>query len=237
MDAAAPDAKTGLPPQIVFVHLPKTGGFALHAALERGLPAGSVLRIGDSTAQAAFRSMRPADVARYRLVSGHFTFEEALALAPPGARFATLLRDPVARLLSAFNYMSTWTEHPLHDSFRNRGFAEFIADSGRELAAEACRQLTGRSTAAEAIPVLESCYGLVGTTERLTDVSLHLHRWLDLPPQAPGRENVTAGQGRITLTCETCEQLLDLTREDRALYRHIADRHAGLMLHSAYAAA
>ncbi|OYW10043.1 MAG: hypothetical protein B7Z53_01765 [Rhodospirillales bacterium 12-71-4] len=206
MDAAAPDAKTGLPPQIVFVHLPKTGGFALHAALERGLPAGSVLRIGDSTAQAAFRSMRPADVARYRLVSGHFTFEEALALAPPGARFATLLRDPVARLLSAFNYMS-------------------------------CRQLTGRSTAAEAIPVLESCYGLVGTTERLTDVSLHLHRWLDLPPQAPGRENVTAGQGRITLTCETCEQLLDLTREDRALYRHIADRHAGLMLHSAYAAA
>ncbi|NKE48178.1 hypothetical protein HB662_25590 [Roseomonas frigidaquae] len=227
----APDQQ--VPVQLIFVHLPKTGGFALHAALERALPADGVLRVGDSAAQQAFVGMSPEQVAPYAMVSGHFTFEEALARARPGARFATLLRDPVARLLSAFNYMSTWVDHPLHASFRDRGFAEFIADSGKELAAEACRQLTGRDNAAEAIPILEGYYGLVGTTARVPDVSRHLHRWLGLPPQVPGRENVTAGQGRVTLTSETCEQLLELTREDRKLFQHIANRHDGLYIHRA----
>lgn len=221
------------PVQLIFVHLPKTGGFALHAALERALPAGSVLRIGDSAAQQAFAAMRPGQVAPFSMVSGHFTFEEAKARARPGARFATVLRDPVARLVSAFNYMSTWEDHPLHASFRNRGFAEFIADSSQELAAEACRQLTGRDTAAEAIPVLESHYALVGTTARLPDVSQRLHQWLGLAPQVPGRENVTAGQGRMSLTSETCEQLLELTREDRKLFQHFASRHDGLFIHRA----
>ncbi|MGK7863314.1 hypothetical protein [Falsiroseomonas sp. E2-1-a4] len=224
------------PVQLIFVHLPKTGGFALHAALERALPAGSVLRIGDSAAQQEFAAMSPEQVAPYSMVSGHFTFEEAQARARPGARFATLLRDPVARLLSAFNYMSTWQEHPLHASFRDRGFADFIADSSQELAAEACRQLTGRDTAAEAIPILETCYALVGTTARLPDVSHHLHQWLGLAPQVPERENVTAGQGRVSLTSETCEQLLELTREDRKLFQHIAGRHDGMFIQAANSA-
>jgi hypothetical protein len=227
------DTPTISPPavQLIFVHLPKTGGFALHAALERALPAGSVLRVGDSAAQQVFAAMEPAQVAPYSMVSGHFTFEEAQARARPGARFATLLRDPVARLLSAFNYMSTWEGHSLHASFRNRGFAEFIADSGQDLAAEACRQITGRDTAAEAIPILETHYALVGITTRVPDVSERLHQWLGLAPQVPGRENVTAGQGRVSLTSETCEQLLELTREDRKLFQHIANRHNGLFIH------
>lgn len=226
-----------MPEQLVFVHLPKTGGFALHATLERSLPPGSVLRVGDSDTQAAFQAMGPEQVAPYAMVSGHFTFKEALLRARHGARFATLLRDPVARLLSAFNYMSTWTDHPLYDSFRKRGFAEFIAASGQELAAEACKQLTGRSTAAEAIQILENSYALVGTTGRVTDVSTHLHKWLELPPQKPERENVTNGQGRVTLTSETCEQLLELTKEDRKLYRHIIDRYDGLMINPLYVSA
>ena len=45
------------------------------------------------------------------------------------------------------------------------------------------------------------------------------------------RENVTAGQGRINLDSETCELLLEATREDRALFDHVALRHGGLMKH------
>lgn len=217
--------------QIVFIHLPKTGGFALHAALARALPPQAVLRIGDATEQAAFAAMPPEAAQHYALISGHVSLGEALDRARPDARFVTLLRDPVARLLSAFNYMATWPAHPLHADFRHRGFAEFIATSGDALAAEACRQLTGADNAAEAIPLLESCYALVGTTARVDDVSLALHRWLGLPPAVPGRENVTQGQGRIDLDSATCERLLAVTREDRLLFDHVARRHAGLMRH------
>lgn len=219
------------PVQVVFIHLPKTGGFALHAALARALPPDQVLRIGDAAEHAAFTAMAPDQVARLALVSGHVTVNEALERARPDARFVTLLRDPVARLVSAFNYMATWQDHPLHAAFRHRGFAEFIAESADALAGEACRQLTGAATAKEAIPILEGCYALVGTTARVDAVSATLHRWLGVPPGPVERENVTAGQGRINLDSATCEALLDITREDRALFEHVAQRHGGLMKH------
>lgn len=219
------------PAQVVFIHLPKTGGFALHAALARALPPERVLRIGDEAEHAAFLAMAPDQVAGQALVSGHVTVNEALERARPDARFVTLLRDPVARLISAFNYMATWQDHPLHAEFRDRGFAEFIRESAQALAAEACRQLTGAGTAKEAIPILEGCYALVGTTARVDDVSALLHRWLGVAPGRVERENVTAGQGRINLDSSTCELLLEVTREDRALFDHVALRHGGLMKH------
>ncbi|NGM20230.1 sulfotransferase family 2 domain-containing protein [Roseomonas stagni] len=218
-------------PQVVFIHLPKTGGFALHAALVRALPPESVLRIGDEAERAAFLAMTPDQVAGCALVSGHVTVNEALERARPDARFVTLLRDPVARLVSAFNYMATWPDHPLHAEFRDRGFAEFIRDSAEALAGEACRQLTGAASAKEAIPILEGCYALVGTSARVNDVSATLHRWLGVVPGRVERENVTAGQGRINLDSATCELLLAVTREDRALFEHVAGRHGGLMKH------
>ncbi len=220
-----------LPAQVVFIHLPKTGGFALHAALARALPPESVLRVGDEAERAAFRALAPDQVAGHALVSGHVSVNEALERARPDARFVTLLRDPVARLLSAFNYMATWPGHPLHAVFRERGFAEFIRDSADALAGEACRQLTGAGSAKEAIAILEGCYALVGTTARVDDVSATLHRWLGVPQGRVERENVTAGQGRINLDSETCELLLEVTREDRALFEHVAIRHGGLMRH------
>jgi hypothetical protein len=219
------------PAQVVFIHLPKTGGFALHAALVRALPPDRVLRIGDEAERAAFLRLAPEQVAPCALVSGHVTVNEALERARPDARFVTLLRDPVARLLSAFNYMATWQDHPLHAEFRHRGFAEFIRDSADALAGEACRQLTGAGTAKEAIAILEGCYALVGTTARVADVSATLHRWLGVAPGKVERENVTAGQGRINLDSATCELLLEVTREDRALFEHVALRHDGLMRH------
>ncbi len=218
-------------PQVVFIHLPKTGGFALHAALARALPPADVLRIGDDAEHAAFLAMSPEQVAGRALVSGHVTLHEALERARPDARFVTLLRDPVARLVSAFNYMATWQEHPLHALFRDRGFAEFIADSASALAGQACLQLTGAATAKEAIPILEGCYALVGTTARVGDASATLHRWLGVPPGPVQRENVTTGQGRLNLDSATCEVLLDVTREDRARFEHVALRHGGLMKH------
>lgn len=224
---------TGDAPQLVFVHVPKTGGYALHAALDRALPAGSVLRIGNAEHQQAFRAMSAADAARYAMISGHFTLEEAFSRARPGARFATLLRDPVARLISAFNYMASWPGHPLHEQFRTLPFADFIGGSGDRLSGQACLQLTGQPTAAAAIPILEARFALVGTSKRLDDVSRLLHGWLGLPPRVAERENVTAGQGILTMTSETCEQLLRVTVEDRLLYRHVVDRHGGLMMPAA----
>lgn len=217
-------------PQLCFIHLPKTGGMSLHAAIAGALPPAAVLRIGDAAEADAFRQMGREQAARFAFISGHAGFEEVAARARPDARFVTLLRDPVARLLSAFNYMATWPHHPLHAEMRGRGFAEFITGAGQALSAEACRQLTGATTAAAAIPVLETCYAAAATTDRLADLAGLVGRWLGLRAVRVGRENVTPGQGRVTLDSRACRLLLEVTEQDRLLFEHVARMHQGLLV-------
>jgi hypothetical protein len=217
-------------PQVVFVHLPKTGGMSLHLAMERALGPGRVLRVGDAAAQAAFLRMGRDEMARYAFVSGHFTLNEALARALPEARFVTVLRDPVARLLSAFNYMATWPQHPRHAAFRDKGFAAFVAEAGHALSGEACRQLTGTDHAFAATPLLDGCYAAVAVPERLQELANLVAAWLGVPPPELAQENPTPGQGRITLDSATCERLLALTQDDRSLHAHVAALHHGLLV-------
>jgi hypothetical protein len=217
-------------PQIVFIHLPKTGGMSLHAAIAGALSPSATLRIGDERELAAFLAMGREEVARRSFVSGHVGFDEAAARARGGARFITLLRDPVARLLSAFNYMATWPGHPLYAEMRGRTFGEFVLSSGEALSGEACRQLTGVPTAAEAIRVLDSCYAAAATTGRLEDLAALASAWLGLPLPPIPRENVTPGQGRVTFDSRSLSLLLEVTREDRTLYEHLERRHGGLMV-------
>jgi len=220
-------------PQLVFIHVPKTGGVSLHNAIAAALPPEATLQVADATALAAFLRMDRQSLSARRFVSGHIDLRQALLHAEPDARFITVLRDPVALILSAFNYMATWTEHPLHAAFRDRSFGDYVLGAGDYLQGLVCRQVTGLSTAADAIPVLESCYALAAVTARIGEVPPILSAWLGVTVPALGHENVTPGQGRITLDSRICARLLDVTREDQLLFEHLATRHGGLMLHPA----
>lgn len=219
--------------QVVFIHLPKVGGMSLQTAITNALPPGRALRIGDEAERAAFLAEDRGGLDRYSFVGGHVSLADALPRLRPDAHFVTVLRDPVARLLSAFNYMATWKEHPLHAEFRNIGFSDFIERSGTRLKGQACLQLTGAATAAEAIPILEARYAMVVTTPNLPLLGRAIAGWLNLPALRMRRENVTQGQGRVTLDSATCAALLEVTEEDRALYAHVAAYHGGVLRRAA----
>jgi len=219
--------------QVVFVHLPKTGGMSLQSAIAGALAPGRSLRIGDAAEHAAFLLMQRAALSGYAFIGGHVSLAEAAPRVRADALFVTLLRDPVERLVSAFNYMASWKEHPLHAEFRDLGFADFVDTAGARLSGEACRQLTGAPTAEAAIPILESRYAMVATTPQLPMLAAGIAQWLGVAAPVMKRENVTPGQGRMTLDSATCERLLEITREDRALYTHVAAYHGGVLQRAA----
>jgi hypothetical protein len=103
-----------------FLHVPKSAGTSVTAALEACLPAGSVspkrqdaeLLCGftdlDRIAAAARQILvvNPEEIAalrHYPVVSGHFSLT-TLSQASPPERIATVLREPRARLLSHYAY-------------------------------------------------------------------------------------------------------------------------------------
>lgn len=219
--------------QVVFIHLPKTGGMSLQNAITKLLPPRQVLRIGDAREQAAFLAEPRGSFDRYGFIGGHISLAGAVPRARPDARFVTLLRDPVARLVSAFNYMASWKDHPLHATFRDLDFATFIEQSSAQLVGQACLQLAGVATATEAIPIIEQRYAMVATTPNLPVLGNAIAGWLGLPPPVITRENATPGQGRMTLDSATCATLLEVTEEDRALYAHVAAYHGGVLRRAA----
>lgn len=88
------------PPRLVVLHIMKTAGIALRLRLEALVAPERVWRReehglpGDAT---------PEELASCRLVIGHFTMRDALAVPPP-RRIVTLLRDPRDRLVSLHHY-------------------------------------------------------------------------------------------------------------------------------------
>lgn len=148
-----------------FLHIPKSAGMSVHAALEAAFPAGSVApaRFDDSVfcGFSDFDALRPeqrrrlvaddaevAALAGYSIVSGHFHLPTLTAVAPPSA-IATVLREPRARLLSLYAYwraltFEEWRPYDVHKS-AHRPLAEFLADPAIAPAIDnkACRLVLG----------------------------------------------------------------------------------------------
>lgn len=92
--------------RIVFLHIPKTAGQSVHAALESCFPQEAICpaRINDQLAL-----MSIAELSRYRVFSGHLDW--SLLDAVPGPKYVfTVLREPMDRLLSFYFYLRRQAE-------------------------------------------------------------------------------------------------------------------------------
>lgn len=112
---------------LCFMHVPKSAGTSVHTALDAAFPPGSVASplseppvYGDASvfsdmstlerlppevrARLAIEDAQIAALAGKRVVSGHFSLSTLLRVTP-ASRIATILREPRARLLSAYMHM------------------------------------------------------------------------------------------------------------------------------------
>jgi hypothetical protein len=137
------------PSPTCYLHVPKSGGSSILAALEAALPPGSLApRRFDSTTFCDFEDVEllqptlrtamaanPHEVlslARYRAVSGHFSLPTLLQVTGASS-ICTVLREPRARILSLYMYWRTpgigdaWEPYRAHEHAR-RPLPEFLTE-------------------------------------------------------------------------------------------------------------
>lgn len=87
--------------RVVFLHIPKTAGQSVHAALEAAFEPSVICpaRVNDQ-----LRPMSIAELNRYQVFSGHFDWCLLDCLKGPSYRF-TILRDPMERILSFYFFL------------------------------------------------------------------------------------------------------------------------------------
>jgi len=219
--------------QLVFVHIPKTAGLSLHAALENIYGKESTLRIGNDDDLKRLRQMPDNQVIDKAFLSGHFFYRDIKNRCRPDAILISILRDPIRRILSNYNYITNWDKHPLYEQTIRQSFSEHVNANKNFFRGLCCRQLSDVPKADAAIEVIKSRYALVGTSN-------HLPAFVDALGRLVGqnivqeRTNVSLGQGpNIDLSSDLCQSLLEITEEDRKLFNYLNALPNGLFEGSA----
>jgi len=111
-------------PTLMIMHIPKAAGTTLRWIMDRQYLQPQIFKVrGDIRGdQEKLRKIGNAKKLRFRAVFGHYCYGLHTALAPSQSyAYVTMLRDPVARVVSLYSY--TRTESPAH----------YLAKAAREM--------------------------------------------------------------------------------------------------------
>ncbi|HEY3128872.1 MAG TPA: sulfotransferase family 2 domain-containing protein [Acidobacteriota bacterium] len=101
---------------LIFLHIPKTAGTTLNRIIEWQYNPVSIFTVDPHRIRATaarFKRFSEQRRRRFRVVRGHLLYGIHEFL-PQGATYITMLRDPVARLLSTYSFILRRPLHPLH---------------------------------------------------------------------------------------------------------------------------
>lgn len=123
------------PSAAIFLHIPKTAGTTLLDILDRQYPAAAIHSFGgDAHASVAqFKAMDEQSRAQIRLLRGHMAYGLHEYLPRPAPYF-TILRDPVARVISYYNYILRTPPHYLYETVTSNNMSlQELLESGLPL--------------------------------------------------------------------------------------------------------
>ena len=226
-------------PCIVFLHIPKTGGVSLRAALRQKYP-GANLTLHSPRDPARVEELPIERRRRARVVAGHLPYGVHRHM-PLNCEYVTMLREPVGRAVSTYHHVLEHPQHWFHEQAIASGMdlESFVAADDGPLDNLQTRLLSGwvegelvardepRTPATEAgLSALEEaklnldrCL-VVGLTERFDESFILLRRALGwkLPMYAKRNKGTHAGRkppGELAI-----EMIKQRDQLDVLLYAH-----------------
>ena len=181
---------------VIFLHIPKTGGTTIEYLLAKNYKINGVIHINaPALNKNPFALFKKGDLPH--VIMGHYKTSHLLYrfIDRPLVHF-TMLRDPVKRVLSYFDYLQTSPNHGLYEKASKRSLEEFINGNDMvELSNAQTLRLAGRLSHTPLRPweiqecfevakeSLQKRFSLVGLTERYPEFMLMAQRtlgWSDI---------------------------------------------------------
>jgi hypothetical protein len=224
--------------------MPKAAGSTLQRIIDRQYGGQNIFNIdgnGVDTVQASIdrlRSMSEDERAEIRCLKGHIPFGIGQWLKNP-VKYISMLREPVARLVSDYNYAASTPEHVLHKEVNEKSmsllqFVEMRAQSG--LTNLYTRLLSGCvnwENLALSKPLLSQTEleiakenvrkcAAVGITERFDESVLLFKKSLGWSLFSYVRENVTRSErvDRRSVSSDVEKAIKEYNRLDMELYQY-----------------
>jgi hypothetical protein len=212
---------------VLHLHIPRTGGISVSRALSAALSDREIVR-GNSSDDLRKAVARGADIG---LVSGHFLF--GLHKVLDNFVYFVVLRDPVERVRSIYDFVRMHPTHPHYERYHANSLAELFADpkvTRSQLSNGQVMQVAGFESGTNPVeePELEQAWEnlcrddvVVTTTERIDKGLDELSRRIGrrLPPYRKAMNKVP----RSPVAPGVIDRIADLNRLDAELVRRVRE--------------
>jgi hypothetical protein len=210
---------------IVFMHIPKAAGQTMYAILARQYQRDEILRIEGGIGET--HAPDPERARRAKLIAGHIDYGFHRHLEGT-TTYLTILREPVARVLSLCRYIAATPHHGLNKEMTRQTLAEFVSGQAGsdEIENGQTRQIAGfggasldRSVLEMAKANLSDAFAAVGIVERFDESLILFKRRFQWKPPYYISRNVTHGTGEMRVPPEVVDIVRRRNALDVELYR------------------
>lgn len=226
-----------------FLHIPKTAGTSMSSELDRLRPRYVNVSVDyersdvshDVAVRQAAAQFATTQIGSARSASGHVpltTLDEVVGQRP-GLRLFTVLRDPVARVVSDYTYQTT-PAHPPFEAFKKRfpSIEDYVLAPSEQnkMMSFLSAGVNGQNgqTFDQAYKQIEQRFTFIGTTE-LYDMSFNIiTRLMGKPAHSAERRRATSAEAKARVTLSP--SLVTLIRQANHLDQQLYDRVAGALL-------
>jgi hypothetical protein len=223
---------------LIFLHIPKAAGTTLNRIIEWQYSPLSIFTIDPHRIRATVERLKTLSEQRrrqLRVVRGHM-FYGIHEFLPQGATYITMLRDPVARLLSAYSFILRRPLNPMHRKLKHGrvGVEAFIRLTPNRQNLQ-CRMLAGVKDVTCDQWVLDMAkenimksFSVVGLCERFEEsliLMANAFGW-----EIPYYENRKVSKIRPVLEPNVVNMIQEYNRFDMELYE-FARKHFEDILH------
>jgi hypothetical protein len=215
--------------KLVFLHIEKCAGTSLRLAFDLELGRNNVFWYGRDSNSERFDQKGVED---FKLLGGH---REYSFYAAPDFGYMSIVRDPMQRVISLYNYLRTvdlanWIPRGL-DSKSLNGTIQNSEQFVELIRGGQCRYLSGISDFERTMEHIHGKKYFIGSMDEIGYFLSHLAKKLKWrnPHLVNKNASLSEKQYRVAVGWRLKRKLRDLLVEDIKLYRYIADECNGLL--------
>ena len=225
------------PEQLIFLHIPKAGGRTLHRIIERQYDIRRVYTLDGLDPHGSLRrfvELSDGERAKIHVLKGHMSFGYHVYMQQP-VRYITMLREPVQRIVSHYNYVLDEPAHYLyeHVTTRRMSLTEY-ASSGlstelengqtRLIAGIPDTEPCGSQTLQQAKENIETFFAVAGITEQFDATLILLKQRFSWGDVRYIKKNVSDGSRKERLSDGVKHAIEDRNLQDLELYEYVRQR-------------
>ncbi len=212
-------------PRLLFVHVPKTGGISLFRALRKIYTEPKTIRFTEGSIEDKnkYLTMTHEEVRNYNFITGHLTLPLFTSKPIEDYLVMTVVREPIDREISAYFYIKSWKEHPLHNKVKPLDLFQYLdmLDS-QKMRNPQCWFLSEDWTFEAARKIIDKKVHLSAPIEYLNEFCAALFQKHNIPEFELTMANKTSFRvGIHELHPDIIHRLEDMLQDDIKIYNYI----------------